>query len=146
MGTPQRRVIDERLGSADVGTQALDGGHGHLGLSPLVTYECPVEDDPSSLVGPTGSEEDELGPPRRLPRAFEVEIRIWLMATGPDLSRRAVDSHVARPGPVQRGDHLAVAIEHPALMGVGPRPRPGGIVQSGESGHPFRLKADTRSG
>ena len=58
---------------------------------------------------------------------------------GQDLAGLAVDSRLVRLGSVERGDHLAVGVDHPPKVRLGPRPAAAGVHQPD---HPALLSCD----
>jgi hypothetical protein len=74
-----------------------------------------------------GGDEDELGAPGGFAVTLEVQVGVVLVAAGPNLARRRVDDVLVGLRAIERRDHLAVRIQEPARMRMGPRARPAGI-------------------
>ena len=80
-------------------------------------------------MGVAGGDQHELGAPRHLTGAFDVEGGVLLGPREMHLTGLLVDLLVARLGPEQRGDHLAVRVQHPRQIRVRPRTRPVRVEQ-----------------
>ena len=74
------------------------------------------------------------------PSPSKCRCRVGLGAGGEELAGGAVEAVVAGLGLEQRGDDLAVGVEHAAQVGVGPRARPVGIERARGRG-PGRRRA-----
>ena len=58
-----------------------------------------------------------------------MDLGVWLAAQRTKLTGRAVEPPVARLGPVERRDDLAVLAEEPVEVGMGPGPGAAGVEE-----------------
>ena len=117
----QRGVVDDALRAGHVGCEAGEAVDGSAGFAAGGGDPFDVEDDPAVHVGRAGGDEDELGAPGGVAVAFEVERGVGFVARRKDLAGLAVDATVVGLGLEEGSDDLAVGMEHPAEVGMGPR-------------------------
>ena len=119
----QGGVVDDALGAGDEWCEAGEAAHRGAGFAAGGGDPFDVEDDAAVDVGGAGGDEDELGCPRRsrrrLRRAAQRRVR---RASGRISPVVRVELGVAGPGAEEGSDDLAVGVEHPRQVGMGPRP------------------------
>jgi len=113
-------VIDHPLGTRHVGRESPKAVHGCACLSPGFGNPLNIKDHAGALLGGTGGHDHELGAPGRLAGALEVKGAVTVVAQLFDLTGGLVGAGLPWLGPKQRGDDLAVCIEHARQMGMGP--------------------------
>jgi hypothetical protein len=93
-----------------------------------------VENDPSvDVLGPTG-DEDPFGAPRGLAGALEVQPGIMLSPDRAEFAGLLVELGVTRVSFEQWRHDLAVSMDHPRQVRVGPGPRPLSIEEADLAG------------
>ena len=123
-------VVDDALRARDVGCEAGEAVDGAAGFAAGGGDPFDVEDDAAvDLVGARG-DEHELGAPRGVAVAFEMDRGVGLVAGGEEFAGGAVEALVAGLRPEERCDDLAVRVEHATQVGMRPRAWPVGIEES----------------
>ena len=85
-------------------------------------------------VGRAGGDEDELGAPGGVAVAFEVERGVGFVARRKDLAGLAVHATIVGLGLEEGSDDLAVGMDHPAEVGMGPRAGTVGVEEPERAG------------
>lgn len=117
----QRGVVDDALRARHVGCEAGEAVDGSAGFAAGSGDPFDIEDDPAVHVGRARGDKDKFGAPGGVAVAFEVERRVGFVARRKDLAGLAVHAMVVGLGLEEGSDDLAVCMDHPAEVGMGPR-------------------------
>jgi len=130
VGAAEGAVVDDADRPGQQGSEASDALERGLGFAADVGDRGDGEDHAGVALLVAGGDHDVLGAPGGLTAAGDMEGGVGVVAERAELAGCLVEPGVAGLGLPERGDDLAVGVQHPGEVGMGGRSRSCRVAQA----------------